>query len=150
MRGQKGDVYEGGTRVPTLVSWPGRVKPGRVESPVQITDWMPTFCSLTGFKSERNLKWDGTDLTELLTNHTPLPARVIYTAGPRWRASSLRYGDWKLVTNGEGKSRRTELFNIVNDPTESKNLAKTDPQRVQEMLAELVKAVASDNDSVVK
>ncbi len=144
LRGQKGDVYEGGTRVPTLVSWPGRVKPGRVETPVQITDWMPTLCSLTEYKSDRDLKWDGTDLTELLTNHTPLPTRAIYTAGPRWRASSLRYGDWKLVTHSEGESRRIELFNIPSDPEEAKNLAETDPQRVQEMLAKLKRAAASD------
>ena len=45
-RGQKGDLYEGGTRVPTVVSWPGRVEAGKVAAPVQITDWMPTFCSL--------------------------------------------------------------------------------------------------------
>ena len=149
-RGQKGDVYEGGTRVPTLVSWPGHVKPGRVESPVQIIDWMPTFCSLAGYHPDRDTKWDGIDLTELLTNHIPLPERAIYTAGPRWRASSLRYGDWKLVTHGNGDQRRIELFNIVNDREESKNLAEIHPQLVQNMLAKLKKAAASDRDSVAK
>ena len=150
LRGQKGDVYEGGTRVPTLVSWPGHVKPGRVESPVQIIDWMPTFCSLAGYHPDRDMKWDGTDLTELLTNHIPLPQRAIYTAGPRWRASSLRYGDWKLVTHGNGDQRRIELFNIANDREESKNLAEIHPQQVQNMLAKLETAAASDRDSLAK
>ena len=44
------------------------MKPGRVASPVQITDWMPTFCSLAGYESERDLKWDGADLTQLLNS----------------------------------------------------------------------------------
>ncbi|WP_339749860.1 sulfatase-like hydrolase/transferase [uncultured Rubinisphaera sp.] len=150
LRGQKGDVYEGGIRVPTLVSWPGRVKPGRVETPVQITDWMPTFCALSDYNCEYDLKWDGTDLTELLFTHTPLPDRVIYTAGPQWRASSLRVGNWKLVTHGKGESRRIELFNISNDPIESKNLAATEPEKVHEMLTKLGQAAVTDNDSVVQ
>lgn len=150
LRGQKGDVYEGGTRVPTLVSWPGRVKPGRVETPVQITDWMPTFCALSGHHPQHDLKWDGTNLTALLFNHTPLPERAIYTAGPRWRASSLRFGNWKLVTHEKGESQLIELYNIASDPMESKNLAATEPQKVHEMLTKLGQATLTDNDSVVQ
>lgn len=150
LRGRKGDIYEGGTRVPTLVSWPARAKPGRVDSPVQVIDWMPTFCTLAGYASERDLQWDGTDLTELLVNHSPLPDRSIYTAGPRWRASSLRYGDWKLITHGAGEQRKVELFNIAADPNESNNLAVTQSARVQEMLARLEQAARSDSDSVAE
>lgn len=150
LRGGKGDVYEGGTRVPTLVSWPGRVKPGRVSSPVQITDWMPTFCSLAGYNPGHNLKWDGTSLIELLTNHTSLPPRPIYTAGPRWRSTSLRYGDWKLVTHSSGDQQRTELFNIAMDPGESDNLAGSHAEQVRSLLARLKVASAADRDSVVK
>lgn len=150
LRGQKGDVYEGGTRVPTLVFWPGHAKPGRVSSPVQITDWMPTFCSLSGYSPDRDLRWDGTDLTELLTNHTRLPVRPIYTAGPRWRSTSLRHGDWKLITHGAGDQRRIELFNISADPSESDNVAGNQPELVRELLAQLEETAAADRDSVVK
>lgn len=150
LRGRKGDVYEGGTRVPTIVSWPARVKAGRVNNPVQITDWMPTFCSLAGYQIKRDLKWDGTNLTQLLVNKEPLPPRPIYTAGPRWRASSLRYGDWKLITHGEGDRRKFELFNIAKDPSESSNLADSEPQRVKEMLARLNEAAGRDRDAVVE
>lgn len=149
-RGQKGDVYEGGTRVPTIVSWPAHAKPGKIDTPVQIIDWMPTFCSLADYEQEEDLKWDGVDLTALLTRHAPLPKRSIYTAGPRWRASSLRYGDWKLVVRGEGKSRQVELFNIAKDQSEANNLADSEPGRVQEMLRRLQEMAASDRDSVVK
>lgn len=150
LRGQKGDVYEGGTRVPTLVSWPGHIKAGRASSPVQITDWMPTFCSLTGYSPDLDLRWDGTDLTELLTKQTPLPPRLIYTAGPRWRASSLRSGDWKLVVHGSGDGRRIELFHIPSDTDESDNVADAHPELAAKLLAQLEKVAEADNDSVVK
>ncbi|MDA1164159.1 MAG: sulfatase-like hydrolase/transferase [Planctomycetota bacterium] len=150
LKGRKGDIYEGGTRVPTIVSWPQRVKPGQVTSPVQITDWMPTFCSLAGYRSNRDLKWDGTDITELLVKHSPLDERPIYTAGPRWQAVSLRMGDWKLIAHGAGEQRHIELFNISNDPTESDNQATKMPERTQQLLAILQKISAADRDSVVK
>ncbi len=150
LRGQKGDVYEGGTRVPTLVSWPGKVKPGRVTSPVQITDWMPTFCALAGYQSKRDLKWDGADITQLLMQHTPLPARPVYTVGPGWRARSLRYGDWKLIVQGEGAGKKLDLFHLSDDPQESTNRAEAEPKRVAEMLEKLQQAARRDRDSVVK
>jgi arylsulfatase A-like enzyme len=150
LRGKKGDVYEGGIRVPTIVSWPGKVKPGKVNSPVQVTDWMPTFCSIAGFQSDRDLKWDGTNLTQLMSNHFALPSRPIYTAGPRWRATSLRYGDWKLVVSGEGQKQKMELFNIVADTSESKNLSDTEPERATQMLERLRQAAERDNDAVAR
>ena len=150
LKGRKGDIYEGGTRVPTIVSWPQCVKSGQVTSPVQITDWMPTFCSLAGYRSNRDLKWDGTDITELLVKHSPLDERPIYTAGPRWRAMSLRMGDWKLITHGASEQRRIELFNISNDPIESDNQATKMPERTRQLLAILQRVSAADRDSVVK
>ncbi|MCH5373968.1 MAG: sulfatase-like hydrolase/transferase, partial [Planctomycetes bacterium] len=81
-RGGKGTLYEGGTRVPTIVQWPGRVKPGRVDRPVQIIDWMPTLCSLSGFRPEQDLKWDGMNISSLLTDHTELAERPLYAVAP--------------------------------------------------------------------
>ncbi|HIE99439.1 MAG TPA: sulfatase [Fuerstia sp.] len=150
LRGKKGDVYEGGIRVPTIVSWPGKVKPGKVDSPVQITDWMPTFCAITGFEADGDLKWDGTNLTQLLINQSALPPRPLYTAGPHWRASSLRYADWKLVVSGAGEKRKVELFKIATDISESKNLADTESKRVQDMLARLQKAAQRDKDTLAR
>lgn len=150
LRGRKGDVYEGGIRVPTVVSWPAHVKPGRVDSPVQIIDWMPTFCAMAGFEADRDLKWDGIDITRLLTNKSSLSDRPLYTAGPRWRSRSLRYGDWKLIVHGEGEQRKTELFNLSDDPSESDNRADAEPKRVAALLSKLQNAAHLDKDAMVK
>ena len=150
LRGRKGDLYEGGTRVPTIVSWPARVKPGKVASPVQITDWMPTFCSIAGYESDRDLKWDGANVIELLTDQKPLPPRAIYTAGPGFRGRALRYGDWKLIVSGEGDRRKSALFNIADDPGETTDLTADQPQRLAEMHAKLQEAIRRDGDAAVK
>ena len=150
LRGQKGDVYEGGTRVPTLVSWPGKAKPGRVQSPVQIIDWMPTFCSLAGYKPQGDLKWGRHRFVRAAHQPYATPAdRPIYTAGLRWRASSLRMGDWKLITHGTGDQQRSELYNIADDIGESNNLADRNPKKVNELLKQLESVAAADRDAVV-
>jgi len=149
LRGKKGDVYEGGTRVPTIVSWPGRIRAGKRATPVHITDWMPTFSGLAGYAPEKDLKWDGTDLAPLLLKGAKLPTRSIYVAGPRWRAVSLRHGDWKLVLSGKAPNVKTELFNIASDPSEKTNLASREAGRVEEMKGLLTVAANDDRDSVV-
>ncbi|MDP3070326.1 MAG: sulfatase-like hydrolase/transferase [Opitutaceae bacterium] len=159
-RGKKGDLYEGGTRVPTFVSWPGRVRPGRVEAPVHIADWMPTLAGLAGYRPAQDLKWDGADLSALLTAHTPPPVRTLYGVAPSWRAQAVWHGDWKLVVSqaSAAKAKKQtasaagteELFNLAADPAETQNLAATQPEMLAQMRARLAAVAARDRDSVVK
>jgi arylsulfatase A-like enzyme len=149
-RGKKGDLYDGGTRVPAIVSWPGRARPGKVETPVQITDWVPTFAALTGYRPERDLKWDGTSLLPLLTAHTPLPERPLYGVAPGWRARSLRLGDWKLLAFGDGPARKHELYHLAADPGEQTNLAATEPARLARMQSLLNQSASRDRDALPK
>ncbi len=149
-RGRKGDLYEGGTRVPTIVQWPGRVKPGKVNSPVQIIDWMPTFCSLAGYRPSRDLKWDGANITTLLIDQAELPERPIYTVAPRWRSRSLRLGQWKLIVHGTGDSQKVELFNLGQDPSETTNQAEQQVDRVQQLLRMLDDVGTDDRDAIAE
>ncbi|HZN34453.1 MAG TPA: sulfatase-like hydrolase/transferase [Pirellulaceae bacterium] len=149
-RGKKGDLYEGGTRVATIVQWPGRIKPGKVDSPVQITDWMPTLCSLAGYQPQQDLKWDGRDISQLLTSHQPLPERPLYAVAPGWRSRSLRWGSWKLILHAmAGDVQRAELFDLARDPAESKNLAEEQPEQLRKMLAKLDEVAAGDRSAAV-
>lgn len=149
LRGGKGMLYEGGIRVPTLVHWPRRISAGKNPTPVQIIDWMPTFCSLAGYTSPTDLKWDGTDLTALLCERKELATRPLYTVAPGWRARSLRLENWKLIVTGEGKARTNELYDLTQDASETTNLARQEPERVQQMLSLLEKMGSRDRDSVV-
>jgi len=143
LRGQKGSVYEGGIRVPTLVSWPGRIEPGQLSTPVFIADWMPTICHFAGYQPENDLAWDGVNLANLLLDRDDLPKRPIYIAGPRLRSTALFFGERKLVLH-EGKP--AELYSVAHDPSEEHDLAPAEPERTSEMLALLEAQRERDND----
>ena len=119
-----------------------------VDSPVQITDWMPTFCFLAGCRPERDLKWDGMNIASLLIDQEPLPERPLYAAAPSWRARSLRLGDWKLVVHGDGDARRVELFHLTEDPSEKNNQAEAQAERTGRLLRMLEDRAARDRDAV--
>ena len=148
-RGQKGQVYEGGIRVPTLVSWPGSIPVGKDPTPTFIADWMPTFLSLAKYKTKKDLKLDGTDLSEQILKLANIPERPIYIAGIRRKSNVLRKGDWKLIAAGNSEKPKLELYNIPQDSSEANNLAKEHPDLVKELLSDLKKLQQSDNDSVV-
>lgn len=72
-RGYKAQLYEGGIRAPTLVYWPGVLEGGKqIDAAVSIVDWMPTLCDSVGYKSERDLHWDGRN-----KDHSLVPLRFL-------------------------------------------------------------------------
>ncbi|MEW6305485.1 MAG: sulfatase-like hydrolase/transferase [Verrucomicrobiota bacterium] len=158
LRGQKAQVYEGGTRVATLAHWPGKLKPGKFNGVAHITDWMPTFCALAGYKPDRDLRWDGRNLWPQLTGAEKPKPRVLYTAAPGFRARALRDGDWKLIVtdgnagkkDGKGAAERIELFNLAKDPNETTDLAAKMPEKIAELRALLTEASLADKDAVAK
>ncbi len=150
LRGEKGSVYEGGTRAPCIVSWPGTLKPGKHEPPVQITDWMPTFCALAGYKSQSDLKWDGVNLWPQLAEGTVPHVRTIYTVAPGFKSCSLRHDPWKLVVHGSGDRAKYELYEIFADPNETTDLAAQKPGPLAAMKERLATAAKSDRDAVAK
>jgi arylsulfatase A-like enzyme len=147
-RGGKWSLYEGGIRTPAIVSWPGRLQPGKIDAPLHVTDWMPTLCALAGYKPEKDLKWDGRDIWPMLTGQVAAPeTRTLYWLGPGRESSAVRQGDWKLVVS---KGDNEELFNLADDPGEKKNLAAQLPNRVAELKKLMMQQAARDNDAAVK
>jgi arylsulfatase A-like enzyme len=141
LRGQKGQLYEGGIRVPAVALWPGVIRAGAVvKEPLHIVDMYPTLIKLAGAKLEQPLPIDGKDAWPTITEGKPSPHKEILhnvTAA----AGAIRRGNWKLVCNGSIGANNTlpvdkkvyELFNIVEDPYEKNNLAAKYPQKFQEL-----------------
>ena len=115
---------------------------------MQITDWMPTLTALAGYRPERDLKWDGTDITVLLTCHTALRDRPLYAVGPGWRSRSLRLGKWKLIVHGQTPARRVELFDLEADRSETTNQADRQPERLRELEQVLAEISTRDRDAL--
>lgn len=147
----KGSHHEGGIRVPLIVRWPGRARPGTVSAmPVILYDWMPTLLEIAGGKTPPDL--DGVSLVPLLSEpaaaladraliwHFPNffgpPDGKAPVSGPGMGPSStLRRGDWKLIHYyNDG---RFELFNLADDLGETRNLADREPGRVDALANEL-------------
>ena len=150
LRDQKGSVYQGGIRVPCIASWPGKLAPGRHDAPVQIIDWMPTFCALAGFKPERDLKWDGVNLWPQLADGAQPPVRSLYTVAPGFRARSFRVGDFKLVLRPQKETEVVELYDLASDPNETTDLATRLPTKVAELRVALADYARADKDAVAK
>jgi arylsulfatase A-like enzyme len=150
LRGQKGQLYEGGIRVPTLLSWPAELKPGQIDTPAHITDWMPTLTAIAGWAppKDKPLKWDGRNLLPVLTLKIQPGPRPLYWAAPGFRARALRFGDHKLIVSGQNSTFTTELFNLKDDPTETQDLAPTQPEKVKTLRALLDKIARSDRDAL--
>ncbi|MCP4609637.1 MAG: sulfatase-like hydrolase/transferase [Planctomycetes bacterium] len=141
LRGQKGQLYEGGVRVPALAFWPGVIKAGTViKEPLHIVDMYPTLIKLGGAKLEQPLPIDGKNAWPTIIDGKPSPHKEILhnvTAA----AGAIRRGNWKLVYNGSIGANNTssvdekvfELFNIAEDPYEKNNLADKYPQKLDEL-----------------
>lgn len=149
LRDQKGSVYEGGIRVPCIASWPGELKAGQHHAPVQIIDWMPTFCALAGFKPEQPLKWDGLNLWPQLAAGAAPPSRTLYTVAPGFRSRALRCDPWKLVVHGSDEKAKYELYDIIADPNETTDLAAKQPDQLASMKERMNVMAKRDRDAVV-
>ncbi len=143
-RGKKGDLYEGGIRTPAFISWPARLRPGACDEPLYVTDWMPSFCVLTGHRPQRDLKWDGRNIWPILSGDSDnIPQRILYARSRPSGEAALHQGDWKLI---RGKSR-DELFHLADDIGETKNYAAEKPEIVQRLRVLLEAEAAIDNDA---
>ena len=142
LRGLKGSLYEGGVRVPTIVSWPGHFAEGTESKYLSgFEDWMPTLLAAAGSPSSPPAGIDGINLLPLLMGKEMPDRPFLYREFPGYGGQqSLRKGPWKLVRQQLNKGTVvSELYNMDDDPTESKDIANEQPQMVKE-LTELMMA----------
>ena len=160
LRDFKGSIFEGGTRAAAFATWPGHIPAGqRIRQPMHMVDWYPTLIKQAGGSLEQKLPVDGLDIWPMLTKQAASPHDAILsvsTQGPS--RAAVRMGDWKLIVDGgaadiaptgkkkgkkaAGKYEAEALYDLSADPSEAKNLAEAQPERVKAMrarLAELVK-----------
>lgn len=136
-RGGKHDKTEGGIRVPFIIRWPGKVEAGRVDSDsiTSFIDWMPTLASIAGVQDLPE-QMDGEDISDIWLGQTRERKTPLF-----WKTSSvnspaaIRQGKWKYHEGG----KRTEpaLYDLRADPSESRNLAKEEPEVAAELQAKV-------------
>lgn len=131
-RGGKGDLYEGGTRVVSLINWPGKIKAGTVvDQMMHVVDYYPTLAKLAGASLSKTKPLDGFDMWPTISEGKPSPRdEVVYNV--EMFRGAVRKGDWKLVWRTILPSK-VELFNLAQDPSEKTNLADQNPQKVAEL-----------------
>lgn len=143
LRSGKGSCYEGGLRVPLIVRAPG-LAAGRVSSaPVILTDLFPTLLHTAGIDRPANVACDGLDLTPLLRDPAARLDRSAlhfhyphyYFAPATTPSGAIVAGDWKLIEFFEDD--RVELYNLADDPSESRDLAPTQAHRAAALRAQL-------------
>lgn len=133
-RGAKFSLFEGGIRIPAIISWPGTIPQNEVRDQLAVNvDWLPTLLELCGIP-QANHKIDGKSMVDIIqSSNAPSPHNTFFWQSgggqdPQW---AVRHGDWKLLQNPIGNHladdekdpKNLYLFNIKNDPGENRNEA---------------------------
>lgn len=148
LRGMKADAWEGGHRVPFIVRWPGRIKPGSTSPKlVCFTDMLATYADLVGATLPADAGEDSFSfLPELLGRNSQGPTRKEMILGQGKNNLSIRRGDWKLIpflgSGGFSKPSKIkpqpgdpagQLYNLAADPGETNNQYAAKPDVVKEL-----------------
>ncbi|MEN8694019.1 MAG: arylsulfatase [Akkermansiaceae bacterium] len=153
-RGLKRDLYEGGHRVPFIVSWPGKIKAGsRSTEVVSQVDFAATFAQITDYQLRNEEAIDSYNLLPVLTGKEyKRPLRVATVQNTNIGKYAIRQGDWVFINTNSGASQKEKkdyldhfnletysketpglLFNLKDDPRQSKNLYQQHPKKVAAM-----------------
>ena len=135
LKGMKGQLYEGGIRVPFIVNQPGKVPVRKLNNIIYFPDVMPTLAALAGATDKLPQKLNGINILPLFYGQSlDTDNRLLYWEFPG-KQRAARRGDWKVVTIK--KDAPLELYNIREDMTESVNLADKYPEKVAQFEEEM-------------
>ena len=144
LRGGKYSRFEGGTRMPTLVRWPGHVKPGVSHAVICQVDFLASLAALTGRKLPPGAAPDSFNVLDALLGKSPTGRDHLIQRGS---ALAIRVGDWKYLPPAKGTrifrsvniesglDPEPQLYHLAGDVAEQHNLAAQHPDRVKQMQA---------------
>lgn len=148
LRGQKTHIHEGGHRVPFVVRWPGKVRPGTVsDQTICLNDLMATCAEILDAKLPADAGEDSVSILPALlgTAAGPLRAATVHQSASRQLA--IRQGSWKLVFARESKGKQAAaLYDLSTDIGESRNVAAGHPEVVERLTA-LMRRIIQDGRS---
>jgi len=161
-RGEKGALFEGGIRVPTIVYQPGAAANGsRADFPMITYDIFPTLLGLAGIKPDPRWPLDGTSISPVLAGRD-LPERPLFWHYPHYvgsppsekypdgmkqrPASAIRLGDWKLIH--EYENGNSSLFHLAEDPGEQNDQASQRPDTLARLRTRLLDYLESVNAQI--
>jgi len=162
LRGDKHTIYEGGTRIPFIVSWPGNIEKGSSSNDmINVLDIFATVCDITdgAMPESKNVAPDSYSFFPSLINSTNKHPRTSMVTANVAGMHAIRIGDWKYIddTPPEGlpekrlnrikESFEPQLYNLTEDPGESVNLYNKNPDRVKELRKELNRIRKDDSTS---
>jgi len=167
LKGQKGQINEGGVRVPCIAWWPGKINPGTTcNAPASVIDFYATFTALANLTMSDKVKRDGNDISDYLFNPVEKREARPYFYWHVGYIQAVRYGDWKLNLLGDFSEEERqnilkstykhtvfpdhiELYNLRSDPGETTNVADKFPEIVAQIrqLAEKEKSALGEYNS---
>jgi N-acetylgalactosamine-6-sulfatase len=123
--GYKGNLFEGGIRVPCIVKWPGMLEEGIVSNQACITlDFSRSIVRAAGTKPPRNRPFDGIDILQAIETNQPVQKRTLFWRARRGQRTrkAVRDGFLKYIRLQEGDDIEEYLFDLKQDPAEKNNL----------------------------
>ena len=132
LNGSKHTVYEGGYRVPFIISWPDKLKHEISDEPIISIDIMTTICAVLDIELPKDVIYDGRDILSTVQGKSkgPLHEQLFFDGNDgSW---AIREGDWKLLYS---KKKSLELYNLKNDYIEQNNLLAEYPEKVTDLKA---------------
>ncbi|MEN9556507.1 MAG: hypothetical protein RLZZ232_2793 [Planctomycetota bacterium] len=163
LRSGKASLYEGGTRVPCIITWPGKIPAGQTSQHLfQSLDFAPTLLQLCGISPPQDTRFDGVDQSSLWLSGTSVRDFVFchFPHGSDSQAqsipgflpgSSLRNKDWKLIRfygQQPDGSDQLELYNLADDPSESRNMNEARPEITAALLQQM-DTLLQDTEAVI-
>jgi arylsulfatase A-like enzyme len=131
LRGTKGTVYEGGTRVPFVVRWPAKVKPGTSDALMSQMDLLASFAALTGQSIPKGHAPDSENHLEALLGTKTTGREFLVEQSNAGAPYGFRHGTWKLMPPGpKAKEAGPVLYDLATDLSETKNVAAANADRV--------------------